>query len=188
MRRPFAHAAAAVVLSVLVAGCGGDDGDDPGTSQSSDEPGEEPSEPDGEAEPAGAPCTVISDEQLTQITGSEQRVSGPRQEGTSERCETVRDADDGLEVTWTFREPFMSFAELVEYESDPGLVQKRLELGGAPAVLMTGEYVGEQAARLLVEVDEGQLVVEAKDSGLGEQLPEAELTRVAIEIAAAYAG
>ncbi|MCD4523824.1 hypothetical protein [Nocardioides sp. cx-173] len=93
MRRPLAHATATAVLSVLVAGCGGGDGDDPATSQTSDEPSEGPSEPDDEAEQAGAPCTVISDEQLTQITGSEQRVSGPRQEGTSQRCETLPESE-----------------------------------------------------------------------------------------------
>jgi hypothetical protein len=202
MRRPLANAAAAVVLSLLLLGCG-DDGDDPGTTGSSqagdaptdepsDEPSEEPSEsdePDGEAEAAGPPCDAITDEQLTQIAGSAQRVSGPRQEGTSQRCTTVRDADDGLEVTWTFKEPIMSFAELVDYESDPGLEQRRLRLGaGTPAVLMTGESVGEQLARLLVEVDEGQLVVEAKNSVVGEPRPEAELARVATEVATAYAG
>jgi hypothetical protein len=194
VRRPLANAAAAVVLSLLLLGCG-DDGDDPGTtgsSQAGDAPSDESSEsdePDGEAEAAGPPCDAITDEQLTQIAGSAQRVSGPRQEGTSQRCATVRDADDGLEVTWTFKEPIMSFAELVDHESDPGLEQRRLRLGdGSPAVLMTGEPVGEQLARLLVEVDEGQLVVEAKNSVVGEPRPKAELTRVATEVATAYAG
>ncbi|WP_134740483.1 hypothetical protein [Nocardioides sp. 503] len=143
----------------------------------------------GEEDETGPPCDTVDDEQLSQWAGSSQTVIGP-QEGFEVHCFSRIDPDDSLELTWRFEDGSDTLAELVELESDPSLAQREVRLaGGVRAVMLTGDYVGSPHTRIIAEVEEGLLVVDARNNGIGDVLRTAdELRRIATRVATAYAG
>ncbi|WP_309649235.1 hypothetical protein [Nocardioides sp.] len=189
MSRSLMTLSAAVVLALTLTGCGEDDvAADPAPadpSSSAPPSGTAGAEP---ADAAGPPCDVVTDEQLTDAAGTPQVVTGPTTEGLRTVCGTRVDPDDSLLLGWSLQEPDRTLAELVEEESDPGLAQEPLDLGGVEAVLMTGDFAGQPLARVVTVVDAGLLVVEATGNGLGDPRPEGQLVEIATQVAAAYAG
>lgn len=187
MSRPSLALTAVAVLALTLTGCGEDDvAADPPTSEQADTAGSTGT-PDATGE-AGAPCDVVTDEQLTEAAGTPQAVTGPTTEGLRTVCGTRVDPDDSLLLRWSLQEPDRTLAELVEEESDPGLAQEPLDLGGVEAVLMTGDFGGQPLARVVTLVDEGLLVVEASGNGLGDPRPEGQLVELATQVATTYAG
>lgn len=181
-RRPGTLTAAALlslVLPLTLAACGEREG--------ADEVDADPTSSDGPAE-AGAPCDVVTDARASDWAGTPQTVTGPTDQGLRTVCGTRVDPDDSLALEWSFQEPDRTLAELVEEESDGGLVQEPLDLGGTDAVLMTGEFAGLDLARVVTVVDAGLLVVNATNSGIGEPRPVDELVRIATDVASSYAG
>lgn len=187
MSRPSLALTAVAVLALTLTGCGEDDvATDPPTSEQSSTAGAGGTTDAAGA--AGAPCDVVTDEQLTEAAGTPQAVTGPTTEGLRTVCATRVDPDDSLLLRWSLEEPDRPLAELVEEESDPGLAQEPLDLGGVEAVLMTGDYGGQPLARVVTSVDEGLLVVEASGNGLGDPRPEEQLVEIATQVATTYAG
>lgn len=182
-RRPGTLTAAALVALVLplsLAACGDDEvASDPAAPASAgSEAGSE----------AGAPCDVVTDEQATASAGTPQTVTGPADQGLRTVCGTRVDPDDSLALEWSLQEPDRTLAELVEEESDGGLEQEPLDLGGTEAVLMTGEFAGLDLARVVTVVDAGLLVVNATNSGIGDPRPVEQLVQIATDVASSYAG
>lgn len=192
MRRSLATVAATAVAAVLtlsLAACGEEEvaADPAPAAPPSTAPSTAPSAP---ASPtvAGPPCNLVSDAQLTTWAATSQAVTGPSDQGLRTVCGTRVDPDDSLALEWSFQEPDRSLAELVEEESDPGLAQQPLDLGGTEAVLMTGDVAGSRLARVVTVVKAGLLVVEARNSPLGEPRAEEQLVEIVTQVATAYAG
>jgi hypothetical protein len=189
MSRLLASATALLVLAF--AGCSGDeatdrDADGPDGTASGSATAGEGEDADDET---GPPCDTIDDEQLSQWAGSSQTVIGPQQ-GFEVHCFSRIDPDDSLQLEWRFEQGSDSLAELVELESDPSFAQQEVRLAGdVRAVMLTGDYVGSPHTRIIAQVEEGLLVVDARNNGIGDVLRTAdELQRIATQVATAYAG
>lgn len=190
MSRSTLGLASVLLLSSALVGC---NGDDPGTASptapttsagtQTTTTSPEPTEP---TDPAGGQCALVTDEDLTTATGTEQRVLEPVSQGAFTECRTAFD-ERGMTVQWDLVEASSSFAEVGEEAQLPGLDRREVQVGDQRAWLLEGRIVDTDSVQVVLLLDGVKLSVDANDAGDSTaSVTEAQLRAAAEAVAAAY--